>query len=68
MTGYLKFLFVYLYVENNNIILQVFVNCEFIILYSSKFSENNSSENDVSETLNMRYTVHLNSNNVIVLT
>ena len=30
---------------------QVFVNREFIIIYSSKFSEKSSSENDVSETL-----------------
>lgn len=51
LTGYLKFLFVYLYVENNNNILQVFVNCEFVIIYSSQFSENNPSENDLSESL-----------------
>jgi len=55
LTGYLKFLFVCLYLENNNSILQVFVNCEFIIIYSSKFNENNSSGNDVSEALKYTY-------------
>lgn len=57
-----KIIFVYLYVENNNTVLQVFVNCEFIIIHSSKLNENNSGENDESETLSIptcrKYEVH----------